>query len=134
MKKENLLLTSFFAIAMVAGAHGFANPYLRSLIEEGVRWCLLGCLFLLPLLLLRKSLTSIQRVVSRLRLKRAQQRLWHYTRSFDCKDRHVAHLNDELLRCLTRHISDYVDDAYHPDVAYYRYYANGIRERLSKYD
>ena len=120
----------YFGAVVVAGAYGFADSHFRLLIEKGVRWFAIGCVCLLPLLLLHKSLRSMKRAASRLRVKRAHQTLFKNSYAIGYNMELIEHLRTLLLRRLTRHISDFVEDADRPDIQYYRSYAQEIKRRI----
>ena len=129
MKRQHIAVASFYAGAAIAVLHESISHDARLNLERIVTYVFCASSVLFLLFCLKKFICRIRRFASRVRLAFIYNRLFRHVSSSGASDDYARLLNGLLLQRLTRHISDYVDDAVHPNIVYYKYYSEFVREK-----
>ncbi len=127
-------MLSFIAAISMLMLYDFLSPYERNLIEKGVTLMLIAGFSFLFLLCCKKMVwRPIRRSWSRYWVRRAYKKLFKQTSEYGYGS-YTAYRHHCLLRRLTRHFSEFVEDTEQPMLALVRRYAEGMRTQISKRD
>lgn len=128
-------MLSFITAIPLLLFYEFSPAYQRAVMERVVKLTILASLSFLFLLFLQKMLwRTVRRSWSRFQVRRAYKKLFRQAHTFDFGNRCTIHLHTILLRRLTRHLSEFVEDAEEPEIDLVRRYAEDTRDKLQKHD